>query len=68
MKAALYYVLQQAIGNGHVYLPEEEVYQRAAEIIRVPFEAMERQLTQLALEHSVIFKEEADAKQVYVAS
>lgn len=68
VKAALYYVLQQAIGNGHVYLPEEEVYQKAAEIIRVPFENMERQLTQLALERSVIFKEEDDVRQVYVAT
>ena len=68
VKAALYYVLQQAVGNGHVYLPEEEVYQKAAEIIRVPFENMQRQLTQLALERSVIFKEEEGVKQVYVAS
>lgn len=68
VKAALYYVLTQAIGNGHVYLPEEEVYRQAEEIIRVPFESMERQLTQLALERSVIFKEEEGMRLVYVAS
>ena len=68
VKAALYYVLTQAIGNGHVYLPEEEVYRQAEEIIRVPFESMERQLTQLALERSVIFKEEEGVRLVYVAS
>lgn len=68
VKAALYYVLTQAVGNGHVYLPEEEVYRFAEEIIRVPLEAMERQLTQLALERSVIFKEEDGVRQVYIAS
>lgn len=68
VKAALYYVLTQAVGNGHVYLPEEEVYHQAEEIIRVPLESMERQLTQLALERSVVFKEEDGMRQVYVAS
>jgi len=68
VKAALYYVLTQAIGNGHVYLPEEELYRQAEEVIRVPQESMERQLTQLALERSVIFKEEEGVRQVYVAS
>lgn len=68
VKAALYYVLTQAIGNGHVYLPEEEVYHQAEEIIRVPRESMERQLTQLALERSVIFKEEEGVRLVYIAS
>ena len=68
VKAALYYVLTQAIGNGHVYLPEEELYRQAEEVIRVPRESMERQLAQLALERSVIFKEEEGVRQVYVAS
>lgn len=68
VKAALYYILQQAVGNGHVYLPEDEVYKKAAEIIRVPFENMERQLTQLALERSVIVKEADGIRMIYVAS
>ena len=68
VKAALYYVLTQAIGNGHVYLPEEELYRQAEEVIRVPQESMERQLTQLALERSVIFKEEEGVRLVYIAS
>jgi len=68
VKAALYYVLTQAVANGHVYLPEEEVYHQAEEIIRVPYESMERQLTQLALERSVVFKEEEGVRLVYIAS
>ena len=68
VKAALYYILTQAVANGHVYLPEEEVYQKAAEIIRVPYENMERQLTQLALERSVIIKEADGVRMIYVAS
>ena len=68
VKAALYYVLTQAVANGHVYLPEQEIYRLAEEIIRVPQESMERQLTQLALERSVIFKEEEGIRQVYIAS
>ena len=68
VKAALYYILTQAIGNGHVYLPEEEVYRQAEEIIRVPMETMERQLTQLALERSVIIKEEDGKRLIYIAS
>ncbi len=68
VRAALYYILTQAVGNGHVYLPEEEVYRKASEIIRVPFENMERQLTQLGLERAVVFKEEEGKRLVYIAS
>ena len=68
VKAALYYVLTQAVANGHVYLPEEEVYRHATEIIRVPQENMERQMTQLALERSVVLKEEEGKRLVYIAS
>lgn len=68
VKAALYYILQQAIGNGHVYLPEEELYIQASEIIAVPRESMERQLTQLALERSVVLKEEEGIRLIYIAS
>ncbi|MBO5351926.1 MAG: ATP-dependent RecD-like DNA helicase [Lachnospiraceae bacterium] len=68
VKAALYYVLTQAIGNGHVFLPEEELYQKTLEVIRVPYETMERQLTQLVLERSVVLKEEEGQRQIYVSS
>ena len=68
VKAGLYYVLTQAVSNGHVYLPEEELYQKALEIIQVSKEAMERQLTQLVLDRSVVLKEQEKERQVYIAS
>lgn len=72
VKAALYYVLQQAIGNGHVYLPEAELYAQAGQILNVPEERMEQQLTQLALEKTVVIKEDDTAEEkkriVYVAA
>lgn len=68
VRAALYYILTQAAGNGHVYLPEEELYRLAEEIIRVPFERMEQQLTQLALERSIVIREEEGKRLIYIAS
>lgn len=68
VKAALYYVMTQAVLSGHVYLPEQELYQKASEIIQVSQESMERQLMQLALERSVVLKEQENQKQVYIAS
>lgn len=75
VRAALYYVMTQAVGNGHVYLPEDELYAQAESIIRVSHEEMERQLTQLALERSVIIKEDIEepkegrsTRVVYVAA
>ena len=67
VKAALYYILNQAIGNGHVYLPEYEVYQKTKEMIPASLETMERQLTQLALERSVVIKETEGERQIYIA-
>ncbi len=68
VKAALYYVMTQAVLNGHVYLPEQEVYQKALEFIQVPQENMERQLTQLVLERSIVIKEQEKERHVYLAS
>lgn len=68
VKAALYYTLTQAVGSGHVYLPEGELYAQASEIIRVPQETMERQLTQLALERSIVLKTEEETRLAYLAA
>ena len=68
VKAALYYTMTQAVLNGHVYLPEEELYQKSLEFIQVPKENMERQVTQLALERKIVLKEQEQERQVYIAS
>ncbi len=68
VKAALYYTMTQAVLNGHVYLPQQELYQKALEFVQVPTENMERQLIQLVLERKLVLKEQEEERQVYIAS
>lgn len=73
VKAALYYTLTQAVGNGHVYLPVEELFLQTMDVIgfsgtEFPNEQLERQLTQLVLERSVVLKTQEDQRQAYPAA
>lgn len=67
VRAVLLYMLSEAATNGHVYLPESELFDDSKRLIFVDAETMERQLRQLALEKKVIIKNE-DTRNVYLAS
>ncbi len=65
IKAALYYSLNLASGNGHVYLPEEELYKKTRELVDTDDENMSRELYKLALERKIIVKEEEGERGVF---
>lgn len=68
IRAAILYALSQAAGNGHVYLPEEELLRQTAEILGVALEDMERHMTALAMEKKLMIKQEEKERRVYTAS
>lgn len=68
IRAAILYALSQAAGNGHVYLPEEELLRQTAEILGVALEDMERHMTALAIEKKLMIKQEEKERRVYTAS
>ncbi len=68
IKCAVFYVLQQAGGEGHVYLPKELLTGRAAQLLGVPLEDMDQYLMDLAIERKIVLKQEDGQERVYTAS
>lgn len=65
IKSGLFYTLLQAIGNGHTYLPEEELYRNGAELLRVEPQHMEKHLVDLQMEKKLVVKEKDGIRVVY---
>ena len=65
IKSGMMYTLLQATGEGHVYLPKEELFQRSSELLGVDVSYMEKHLMDLSMERKVIQKEEGETVLVY---
>lgn len=67
IKSGLAYTLLQAGGEGHVYLPREELFRRAEQLLGVDASYMEKHLVDLSMERKIIQKEENGQVFVYPA-
>ena len=67
IKSGMVYTLLQATGEGHVYLPKDELFQRAAELLGVDSSYMEKHLVNLAMERKIVQKEQGDQILIYPA-
>lgn len=65
VRAGILYALLQATGNGHVYLPENELTAKAVEVLAVPMDAVKRHIVSLGLEKKIIIKETQVERRVY---
>ena len=65
IKSGMMYTLLQATGEGHVYLPKEELFQRSSELLGVDVSYMEKHFMDLSMERKVIQKEEGETVLVY---
>ena len=65
IRSGMMYTLLQASGEGHVYLPQEELFGRASVLLGVDSSYMEKHLMDLAMERKVVLKEEGDSVLVY---
>ena len=54
------YTLLQAGGEGHVYLPKEELFKRAEQLLGVDASYMEKHLVDLSMERKIIQKKKKD--------
>lgn len=69
IRSGILYVLLQATGEGHTYLPEEELTKRAGQLLGVNGEQIEKQYMDLAIERKIILKQsEGELPQIYAAS
>lgn len=57
IKSGLFYTLQQAVGEGHIYLPQEELLRRARTLLEVEIDDIEKHVMDLCIEKKVIMKE-----------
>lgn len=65
IKSGLFYTLLQAMGNGHTYLPEEELLTNASELLKVDAEHMGKHIMDLQMERKLIIKEKDEVRIVF---
>lgn len=68
VRSGILYTLLQASGEGHTYLPETELTPRAAKLLNVTAEQVEKQYMDLAIERKIILKQMEDQTQIYATS
>lgn len=56
IRSGIFYVLLQAVTDGHIYLPQEELLQKAMLLLEVEIKDMERYLQDLSMEKKIILK------------
>lgn len=57
IRSGILYILLQASGEGHVYLPKEVLLGRAKELLGVEQEYMEKHLTDLSIDRKIVIRE-----------
>lgn len=67
IRSGMMYTLLQASGEGHVYLPQEELFGRASVLLGVDPSYMEKHLMDLAMERKVVLKEDGESVLVYLS-
>ena len=67
IKAGILYILLQATMNGHTYLPQEELFSQASELLKVPAESMEKHLMDMQIDRRLVVKPSPEGPLVYSA-
>lgn len=67
IKSGVFYVLLQAISNGHTYLPKDELLRQSSELLKVDGEQIEKYLTDMMIEKKLVRKESESGEAVYAA-
>lgn len=57
IRSGIFYVLLQAVAEGHIYLPQEELLQKTMILLEVVIRDMERFLQDLSMEKKIIIKQ-----------
>ncbi len=72
IRSGILYTLLQASGDGHTYLPQDELTKRASNLLGVAPEYIEKHYMDLAIERKIVMKqaekEEGSQTQIYAAT
>ena len=65
IRSGMLYTLLQASGEGHIYLPIEELFSRASRLLGVDVSYMEKHLMDMVVDRKLILKETEEGTVVY---
>ena len=65
IRSGMLYTLLQASGEGHIYLPKEELFSRASGLLGVDPSYMEKHLMDMVVDRKLILRETEDGAVVY---
>lgn len=68
IRSGIQYALQQASGEGHTYLPKEELTKRTARLLEIEPEYIEKHYMDLAMERKIILKERNGIVKIFASS
>ncbi len=67
VKCGIFYVLQQAGAEGHVFLPKERLAARTGELLGIPIDSLDQYLMDLAIERKIVIRQEDNQECIYSA-
>ena len=67
IRSGIFYTLQQSVGEGHIYLPQQLLAARAGQLLGVQIQDVEKYIMDLCIERKVVRKEERDEIRIYPA-
>ena len=68
IRSGIQYALQQAMGEGHTYLPVEELTRRSSSLLEIAPEHIEKHFMNLAIDRKIVMRQAKDVTQVYASS
>lgn len=67
IRSGIFYALQQATGEGHIYLPEQVLMARTRQLLGVEIQDMEKYIMDLCIEKKTVLKEVQGETRIYPA-
>ncbi|MDD7218769.1 MAG: ATP-dependent RecD-like DNA helicase [Clostridia bacterium] len=65
IRSGMLYTLQQAAGEGHTYLPKDQLFFRCAQLLDIDESYLEKHLMDMAIERKLVLKEKEGETIVY---
>ena len=68
VRSGILYTLLQASGEGHTYLPKEELTAKTVELLGVDAPVIEKNYMDLAMERKIVMKQTSERTEIYASS
>ena len=65
IRSGIFYILQQAVGEGHIYLPKELLIRRTEQLLGVEIGEAEKYIMDLCIDRKIVLKEEEAEIHIY---